>query len=88
METVLHVAFLICLVRLLVAIEKPLVCAAIYVVLEMALMLMFSPSLLYVVVAVPVSFGLAWLYFWLLNRFLGSVWFWVAMVGGLAIGIV
>jgi hypothetical protein len=88
MEMVLHVAFLICLVKLLVETEKPFLCAVIYVALKIAIMFMFSQSLLYVVVAVPVSFGLAWLYFWLLNRFFGSVWFWVVMIGGLAIGIV
>jgi hypothetical protein len=36
----------------------------------------------------PFVFGLAFLYFWLLDRFEETGWFYVILIAGLAIGLV
>ena len=50
--------------------------------------IVFDTPLVHLAVGGAISFGLALLYFSLLDRFEGRVWFWVVLIGGLWIGFV
>ena len=84
----LKALFIASLVKLLLKTNKPVLCAGIYVVLGFILGLMFGRPFIYVVIGSAVSFGLAFIYFWLLNRFEDSGLFWGILVLGLFIGLV
>jgi len=88
MLILVKVLLLASLVKLLLEIDKPLACAIIYVSLGASLRLLVGWDLLPLLIATGIAFALAWLYFWLLYRTQGSVWFWIILVGGLAIGLV
>ena len=79
---------LVGLIRLLTATNRPLLCTVIYTVASVMFSLMFGRPFLYILIATPIAFGLAFLYFWLLDRFEGTGWFFVVLVVGLAIGLV
>jgi len=84
---IIRILVLIGMVRLLVATGKPLLCAGIYAVVS--LILRFSGYEWYIaLVLAPISFGLAFLYFWLLDRLQGGTLFWAVMIVGFVIGIV
>jgi len=77
------------LVKFLLATNKPGLCAALYTafsfLLSLFLMHVGFPILL---LRAVISFGFAYLYFRLLDRFEDSGWFWFILVLGLAIGLV
>lgn len=84
----LKALFIASLVRLLLKTNQPAWCAIVYVVLSTILGLMFGRTLLFALIAAPISFVLAFAYFWLLNKFEESGLFWIILVGGLLIGLV
>jgi hypothetical protein len=88
MFIIIRVVLLASLVKLLLEIDKPHVCAGIYTAVGLGVRLLAGLSLLPLLVATAGSFLLAWLYFWLLYRLEGSIWFWIVLVGGLVIGLV
>jgi len=88
MGFILRIIILWGLVKLLLIMDKPHLCAGIYAVIGLALRFLLGWQLLYAAIATVVSFLLAWLYFWLLRRFEGSVWFWIIMIGGIVVGLV
>ena len=84
------VLVLVGLIKLLLLTEKPLVCAGIYTGLSLVLAAILCGSLTWEIAGYAgIGFALALLYFWLLNRFQGSIaLFLLVAVLGLAIGLV
>ena len=78
---------LISLVRVLVATDKPFLCAGIYAGAVLMLGLIFSHPFLSVLIQASGSLVLTCIYFWLLDRLEGNevLWWLVAIIG---IGIV
>jgi len=88
MGIIIRVFLLAALVKLLLEIDRPVVCAAIYASLGLILRLLIGWHLVPLLIATAIAFALAWLYFWLLYRTQETVWFWIILVGGLVIGLV
>lgn len=82
------VVILVGLIKLLLATEKPLLCAGIYGAGVCLLMLGFGVPFGLVYLRGVGAFGLAWLYFAGLNATVGTTLFWVILIGGLLLGIV
>jgi hypothetical protein len=76
------------LVKLLLATNRPGVCAGIYASLALGLTLMFGRSLTPALAGAAIVFALAWAYFKLLDYFEDDIWFWPILVVGFAIGLV
>ena len=74
---------LITLVRVLLATEKPFLCAGIYAGVVFILGLVFGNPFLSILIHSSISLVLAGIYFWLLDRLDGYEWLWwpVAIVG-------
>ena len=87
MFSVLFKAFFIAsLVKLLLETENPILCSALYASLAVGIGFMFGMQ--WVLVRGSISFALATPYFWLLNRFQGTDYFWLIFILGIAIGLV
>ncbi len=89
---IIKIIVLVALIRLLIATDKPLLCAGLYTFVGFALGLLAvfggQASILALVIATAICFGLSALYFWLLYRIgEGALW-WVVLIFGLAIGLV
>jgi hypothetical protein len=84
---IVKILILIGLVGLLRSTNKPFLCAGIYAVAGFLINLMYSP-LREVLMASMIGFFLSWLYFFLLDKFENSVWWWIILLGGLAVGLV
>ena len=88
----IRIIVLAALIKLLIATDKPFLCAGIYTFVGFALGLLStmggeSPFFALLIVTV-LRFGLSSLYFWLLDRFdSGPIW-WIILILGLAIGLV
>lgn len=76
------------LIKLLLATEKPVLCAGIYAIGVGLLMLGFGVPFGVTYLRVAAAFCLAWLYFAGLNATEGTKLFWLILVGGLFIGLV
>ncbi len=85
---IVKILLLVGLIRLLVATNKPMLCTGIYTCAAVAFALMFGKPFLYILIATPIAFGFAFLYFWLLDRYEETGWFYVILTVGLAIGLV
>lgn len=86
---ILRIVFLGALVKILLETEKPFLCSGIYAFIGFLFRLIVGIPLLNTLISTAISFALASLYFWLLNRFSESGWlFWLILIFGLAIGIV
>ena len=83
----LSALLLAALVKLNLAIEKPMVPAVIYTVAAFIFGLLLEQPFLAVAIGAPINFGLSVLYFWLLKRTEGRGSWWVVMVGGLLVFI-
>ena len=85
----IKVIILVGLIRLLLVTEQPFLCSGIYAGLGFVLSLASGYPFPAVLLGTAISFALASLYFWLLNRFTeaGLIW-WVILIGGLLIGLV
>jgi len=89
MIIIAKIFILIGLVRLLIATSKPLLCATIYASAGFIFGLLVGVPFLQMLIASIVGFGLATLYFWLLNRFEDNhVLWWIILIVGLLIGLV
>ena len=84
----IKVVILVGLIKLLLATEKPSLCAGIYAAGVGLLMLGIGVPFGLTYLRVAVSFGLAWLYFAGLNATHGTSLFWVILVVGIFIGLV
>ncbi len=77
------------LIRLLLATDKPFLCSGIYAGVAFLLGLIFGHPLLSVLTHAAISFVLASVYFWLLDRLEGSeVLWWLVAIVGVVIGLV
>lgn len=84
----IQILMLVALVKLLLATQNPALCAGIYAVVGMLFALLFGHSFLPVIISGGIGFALAFIYFWLLNRFQDTGVFWVVLILGLLIGLV
>jgi hypothetical protein len=74
------------LVRLLIASENPLLCAGIYTGIALIFSLISGIPLLAVLIACVITFGLTFLYFFLLNKFdTGSAVWWIIAIAGVVL---
>jgi hypothetical protein len=77
------------LIRLLLATDKPFLCSGIYAGVALLLGLIFGNPFLAVLIHAAISFLLASLYFWLLDKLEGSeVLWWLVAIVGILIGLV
>ena len=77
------------LVKLLQSSRSPVLCASIYVGASLLFTLLLGRFSLGVLFGSAISFGLSWVYFWLLNYFEdGGIIFYAILIGGLVIGLV
>ena len=81
----LSALILAALVKLNLAIEKPMVPTAIFTLIAFVLGLLLEHPFLAVVIAAPINFGLSFLYFWLLKRTEGQGAWWVVPIGGIIV---
>ena len=88
MALLIKALVLAALIKLLMATEKPSLCAGIYAAGVLLLMIGFGVPFGGQYVRVPLAFGLAWLYFAGLNATEGTYLFWVILIVGLMIGMV
>jgi hypothetical protein len=88
MILIVKVVILVGLIKLLLATEKPVLCAGIYGAGVALLMLGFGIPFGFVYLRAGGAFILAWLYFAGLNATEGTKLFWVILIGGLLIGLV
>ena len=79
---------LVALVQILYQTNKPILCAGIYAGIGFLLSLLFGGGFIYTVVSSAIAFGLAFLYFALLENFKDGLLHWGILVGGLLIGLV
>jgi hypothetical protein len=86
---ILKALVLAALIKVLITTGKPFLCAGIYAGVGFIASLLMGANFLVLLLATAVSFALASLYFWLLDRFEDStVLFWVIAIVGLVIGFV
>lgn len=71
------------LVKLNLAIEKPIIPAIVFAVIAFVLGLLVELPFLAVAIAAPINFGLSFLYFWLLKRTEGQGSWWAIMIIGI-----
>ena len=83
----LSALILAALVKLNLAIEKPMVPTVIFTVLAFVIGLSFGHPLIAVAIGAPINFGLSFLFFWLLKRTEGQGSWWAVLIGGLVIFI-
>lgn len=84
MLLVVKVLILIALIKLLLASENAFLCASLYTGISVFFGVLLGGPLDAVLFGAPITFGYSFLYFWLLDRFLGTgfIW-WLILVGGL-----
>ena len=85
---IFQILLLVGLVKLLLTTEKPELCAGIYAVFVFVFSLLLDAGLIASLVGSLISGALAFVYFWLLDRFRDTIWFWVTLVVGLVIGLI
>ena len=83
MNLAIKVFVLAALIRLLIATDKPLLCASIYAVSAFAIGAVFGDDITRVAVMAALAFIAAFVYFWILDRLDSSsvIWWVVAVVG-------
>ena len=84
----INLLILIGLLRILRITGNPYLCSGLYALATMFVALIFGAGILSTLFSGVISFVLATLYFYLLNRFHSGLLYWVILVGGLAIGLV
>ena len=86
---IIKILILAALIRLLIATDKPFLCAGIYAAVAFIFGLLMGANFFVLLIASVISFALASLYFWLLNRVdVGTAVWWLIAIVGLAIGLV
>ncbi len=71
------------LVKLNLAIEKPIIPAIVFAVIGFVLGLLLERPFLALAIGAPINFGLSFLYFWLLKRTEGQGSWWAVMIIGI-----
>jgi hypothetical protein len=84
----IKIIVLVGLIRLLMATESPILCAALYAGVAVLLSLAAERELPIVLTTGTIGFCLAFAYFWMLDRMEGSGLYWVVLIVGLLIGMV
>ncbi len=84
----IKIIMLVALLQLLAATDKPFLCSGIYTVIVFVFSLITGLAIIEVLIICAISFSLASLYFWLLDRFRESMAYWGILVVGLLIGMV
>jgi hypothetical protein len=77
---------LIALIQILIQTNKPFLCSGIYGAIAALFGLFLGSGFVGALIGGTVAFVLSSVYFWLLDRFDGSFWWWIIAVGGLVIG--
>ena len=80
----LNILILVALLRLLYATGKPLLCAGIFVSLNLLFGFISDGEILGLLLGGAISFGFYYGWFWLLDTTKGKVWFWVLVLGLIA----
>jgi hypothetical protein len=85
----IKILLLAALIRLLIATDKPFLCAGIYAGVALLFGLVFGGAFLPALISAAIAFALASIYFWLLDWLdSASVWWWVVALGGILLGLV
>jgi hypothetical protein len=84
----MKIIILIGLVKLLMINGKPFLCAGIYTAIGFIFGLLWGNPFLPMFIGALIGFGLASLYFWLLNRTENRTVWWIILIVGLLIGLV
>ena len=79
----LSIIILAALIKLNLAIEKPMVPAGIFTFCAFIMSFLFGAPLLAVLIGAPINFALSFLYFFLLKRTEGHSLWWVVLIGGI-----
>ncbi|ABI72381.1 hypothetical protein [Shewanella frigidimarina] len=82
------ILLLIGLMQLLLKTERPGLCAGIYAAIIFIFSLIVDVSFIDVIIGTAVSGVLAFIYFWLLDRFRDTFTFWIIFVVGLVLGVI
>ena len=85
MVLLIKVFLLVAMIRLLVAIEKPLLCAGIYPACALPLNAMLRNDITEVALMAVITFAVAFVYFWILDRLGSSPILWWALA--VAVGV-
>jgi hypothetical protein len=84
----IKILILVALIKLVLATDKVMVCAAVYVGIAVLFSLAVGTPITRVAITAVVGFALAALYFFLLSRTQESGLFWVIAILGIVIGFV
>ena len=84
----LKIIIIVALIRLLLATDRPFLCSGIYASIALFFGLVSGGNFFAVVLGTAISYGLASIYFWLLNRFDSGPLFWLILIVGIPIGLV
>ncbi len=83
-----RLVMLIMLVQVLIHTSKPLFCAGLYTLISF-LIAWISTQVFWVAALIALgTFMLSWVYFWLLERFDESLFFWPIMLAGMGLMII
>ncbi|RPA51307.1 hypothetical protein EGC79_09325 [Shewanella vesiculosa] len=82
------ILLLIGLMQLLLKTESPGLCASIYAAIVFIFSLIVDVGFIDVIIGTAVSGVLAFIYFWLLDRFRDTFTFWIIFVVGLVLGVI
>jgi hypothetical protein len=85
MMLILKVALLVGLIRMLISTDKPLLCAGLYAVALTIVEFLFQVPIQTIAISVGISFAVAFIYFWLLNRFHSGLLYWAIFLLGMPI---
>lgn len=83
-----RILMLVGMIRLLIATDKPRLCAGIYGSFVTTGTLLSGQSLPAALIAGGLAFFLSGVYFWLLNRFDSGLLWWVVLILGFLIGLI
>jgi len=83
----INIVVLIGLFRILKVTESPLLCAGIYASYSIAMAYFYQQTILPLLLPITITSVLAFIWFWLLNRFDSGWRWWVVFILGLCIGI-
>jgi hypothetical protein len=84
-NTMLSALILAALVKLNLAIEKPIVPAVIFALLGFILGLIFGHPFLSVAIAAAINFAIGLVFFWLLKKTEGESSWWAVLIGGIVV---
>jgi hypothetical protein len=73
------------LIRILFIAKSPILCASIYTFIAVFFSLIYGMDFLTLILTGGLSFGLSWLYYWLLLRYQGYLIFWIILIAGIVI---